>query len=297
MARRILLAWAWVVSILAAAPSASAQLSVGRDLLPTRSALARLGLERNWMALVPVSGAERLLSISLAERMFFAQTNLGNFFAYDAESGRLLWSAHLTRRSATAQPVSVNSRLVFMTSSNELFGIDRGTGRIVFKVNLGILPTSATACDEQHVMVGLSNGKLVAFQLYDPADKKKTLYEHPRDAWNWQTLGGPLTSRPLPAQQFVAFGGQDGKLYVALADLPQDMIPVMLYRIGTGGPITAPLGAYGTRTVLVPSTDKNVYAVDLFGAEVKWTYPSGAPVTQQPMAADEGVYVTNTAPC
>ena len=50
--------------------------------------------------------------------------------------------------------------------------------------------------------------------------------------------------------------------------MPSDLTAVMLYRIATGGEIAAPLGTYGTRTVLIPSADKNVYAVDLFGASV-----------------------------
>src|SRR4051812_43900402 len=114
MARRIALAW--VVAIVAA-PAARAQGPISRDLVPTRSATARVGLERHWLALVPVVGSERVLSISLAENLFFAQTNLANFYAYDAESGRLLWTAHLgpthlVRRSGMAQPASLNSRLV-----------------------------------------------------------------------------------------------------------------------------------------------------------------------------------------
>jgi hypothetical protein len=144
-------------------------------------------------------------------------------------------------------------------------------------------------------MVGLSNGKLVSYVLFDPADKRKVLYPQAREWWNWQTGRGALTSRPIPAQQFVAFGGQDGKLYVALSALPTDLIPAMLYRIATGGEIAAPLGAYGTRTILVPSGDNNVYAVDLFSASVSWVYPSGAPVLQEPLVADDDVYAVNTA--
>jgi outer membrane protein assembly factor BamB len=290
MVRRI--TSAWVLAILAVTP-AWAQIPISRDLVPNRTAMARLGLERNWMALVPVVGSERLLSISLAENMLFAQTNRANFYAYDAESGRLLWLAHLGSEAGAAQPASVNSRLVFVTNSNALYALDRQTGRVVWAQNLLTLPTSPTACDEQQVMVGLSNGKLVSFSLYDPLDKKKTLYETPRASWNWQTGGGALTSRPLPAQQIVAFGGRDGKLYAALSELPQDLVPVLLFRVSTGGEIFAPLGAYGTRTVLVPSADKNVYAVDLFTATVNWTYPSGAPVMQEPLAADDDVYAVN----
>jgi len=263
-------------------------------MIPTRTALARLGLEQNWMGFVPIVGTERLLSISIAENMFFAQTDKANFYAFDAESGRELWMATLGAASGSAQPASVNSRLVFVTNSNHLYGIDRRTGRVVWAYDLHTLATSSTACDEQQVMVGLANGKLASYVLYDRQDKRKTLYTMPRPWWNWQTGGhGAMTSRPLVAQQFVAFGGLDGKLYVALSELPSDLTAVMLYRIATGGEVAAPLGAYGTRTVLVPSGDNNVYAVDLFGASVTWTYPSGAPVLQEPLVADDDVYAVN----
>jgi outer membrane protein assembly factor BamB len=292
MARRYVLAW---VAAILAATTARGQMLYSRDLIPTRAALARLGLERHWMGFVPLTGAERVLSISIADTLFFAQTNKANFHVYDAESGRELWTVNLGSASATAQPASVNSRLVFVTNATQLFALDRPTGRFVWAADLHALPTSSTACDEQQVMVGLSNGKLASYVLYDPGDKRKVLYQEPRPWWNWQTSRGALTSRPLPAQQFVAFGGQDGKLYVALSALPVDLIPVMLYRIATGGEVAAPLGAYGTRTVLVPSGDNNVYAVDLFAAKVTWVYPSGAPVMQEPLAADDDVYAVNTA--
>ena len=276
MARRIALAW---VAALLATTAARAQMPYSADLIPTRTSLSRLGLERHWMGYVPLVGTERLLSISLAENLFFAQTNKANFYVFEAETGRMLWMVNLGRRAGTAQPASVNSRLVFVTSSTELYAMDRHTGRIIWAVDLHALPTSATACDEKQVMVGLSNGKLVSHQLYDPTDKKKTLFPKPRPAWNWQTGSGAMTSRPLPGQQFVVFGGHDGKLYVALSEVPSDFIAVMLYRIATGGEIAAPVGSYGTHTVLVPSGDNNVYAVDLFGASVSWIYPTGAACT------------------
>ena len=43
--------------------------------------------------------------------------------------------------------------------------------------------------------------------------------------------------------------------------------PTILFRIATGGPIGEGLGGYGTRTLLVPSGDNNLYAVDLFTAQ------------------------------
>jgi outer membrane protein assembly factor BamB len=207
----------------------------------------------------------------------------------------MLWTVNLGNQSATARPASVNSRLVFVTNATNLFALERNTGRLVWAADLHTLPTSPTACDEQQVMVGLANGKLESYVLYDPADKKRTLYDLPRSWWNWQTGKGALVSRPQPAEQFVAFGGEDGKLYVALSQLPVDLIPVMLFRIATGGEIAAPMGIYGTHMLLVPSGDNNLYAIDLFDASVKWLYPSGAPMLQEPLVAGDDVYVVNRA--
>src|SRR6478735_7308890 len=100
MVQRIAIAW---VAATLAVSTAQAQVPISRGLIPTRTAMARLGLERGWMALVPIAGTERLLSISLADGMIFAQTSMANFYAYDAESGRLLWLAHLGAQSATAR--------------------------------------------------------------------------------------------------------------------------------------------------------------------------------------------------
>src|SRR5512135_557505 len=140
------LALAWLLLSVVGSPTL-AQIPIHRDLLPTRTALARVGLERHWMALVPIVGSERLLGISIADGLLFAQTSYGNFFAYDAELGRQLWVAILGRRIGVARPASVNSRLVFVTNSNFLYALDRQTGRIVWAQNLYVVPTSATTCD------------------------------------------------------------------------------------------------------------------------------------------------------
>ena len=126
-------------------------------------------------------------------------------------------------------------------------------------------------------MIGLASGKLMAFDVANGST-----------VWNWQT-GGPILARPIPAIQLVAFASQDGKAYVALVDPA-----TMLYRFAAGGPISASMGTFGTRTLLIPSEDKNLYAIDLFTAETKWTFPSGAPILQEPLVANNDVYVVNS---
>jgi hypothetical protein len=276
--------------LVSAIAPARAQVPFGNNLVPTRTALARLGLERHWTGVVPLTGTERLIEISISDNLLFTHTNHANFSVYDAESGQFLWSANLGIQTGDALPASVNSYAVCVTNANYLFAFDRRTGRLIWRQLLDALPSSPTACDEDRVMVGLGSGKLVAYNL-KAKDKqgKPAVARSPTPAWNWQA-GGAIVAPPLPAGPVVAFGSLDGKVYVALAE-----VQTMLYRFVTGGEVAAPLGSYETRTLLIPSTDKNVYAMDLWTAEAKWSFPSGAPVKQTPLVADKDVYVVNEA--
>jgi outer membrane protein assembly factor BamB len=286
MSRRFVLAWA-VVALIGA--SSRAQSPFPRDLVPTRSSLARLGLERQWMAVVPLAGDEHLLGLSMANDLIFAQTDKGFFHAFNAESGQHLWASRLGMVTGRVRPASVNSFAVFVTNLNQLYALDRRTGVKLWQRELNSLPSSATACDEERVMVGLQTGKVYGFGLKITEDGRTRLSNQAIDVWNWQT-GATMETRPLPAGKFVVFGSDDGKIYVALADEHS-----MLYRIPTGGPIGQGFATHGTRTLLAPSGDNNLYAIDLFTAQVLWSHPSGAPIQQEPMVAGDDVFVVNTA--
>jgi outer membrane protein assembly factor BamB len=261
-----------------------------RDLIPGRASLERLGLERHWFGVIPLVETERLLRLSRSQDLLFAQTSYARLHTFDAETGRLLWSANLGERSGFARGVAANSWAVFVTNANMLYALDRGSGRPIWQTNLGTIPTSTPACDESRVMVGMTNGMIVAFSLKRLDDKgNEHIRDKPHPLWSYHA-GGPITTRPLPAETFVAYGGGDNKVWVVMADEPTP-----LFRIPTGGPIGEGLGGYGTRTLLVPSADKILYAVDLFTARVLWSFASGAPIVQEPLVADQDVLVINTA--
>lgn len=281
MPRRLILAWAVVA--LSALP-VKAQAPFPRDILPTRTTLGRLGLERQWAAVVPMTGDERLLGVSLADGLIFAQTNKGNFHTFDAETGSLNWSVRLGNVSSRIRPASVNSFAVFVTNVNYLVALDRRTGTRLWSTELPSLPSSSTACDEDRVMVGLASGKIYAFTLKTTKGGVERIAGEAIPAWNWQT-GGPVESRPLPAGKFVAFGSDDGKAYVSTA-----VEKSMLYRIATGGPIGAGFGTFGTRTLLVPSSDRNLYAVDLMTSQVLWTYAAGETLRQEPLVTGNDLF-------
>jgi outer membrane protein assembly factor BamB len=287
---RSLLCLGVILGTLVPGRSANAQRPFPTRLIPTRTALERVGLERHWFGVIPLVETERLLKISLGGDLLFAQTSYAMLHTYDAETGRPLWSAQLGERTGFARGVASNSFAVFVSNADKFYALDKSTGRLIWRHDLGRIPTSSPACDENRAMLGLKTGKIYAFELKVKDEKgKESILTKPLEAWNWQT-GGPMLTRPLPAENVVAFGSNDGKAYVVMA---YERTP--LFRIATGGPIGQGLGGYGTRTLLIPSADNNLYGVDLFTAKVNWTFASGAPIEQEPLVSDQDIYVINTA--
>lgn len=289
MPRRLALVWAFLIFGLSG-PPVQAQSIVPRDIIPTRTSLSRLGLERHWMTAVPLSGTERVLEISRSEDLFFVQTDQAMLHVYDAETGRHRWSAKLGERSPTARPVSSNSFAVFATNANIMLALDRGTGRVIWKVNLKNLPSSGTSCDEDRLLIGLNTGMINCYDLKEPQGKgPEKIRDRPSLTWNLKT-NGRVTTRPLLADRIVCMGSDDGRVYVNFSDEPTP-----LFRLPTGGPIGAELAHHGTRMLLAPSADDNLYAIDVFTAEMFWVFPSGAPIRQAPIVAGEEIFVINQA--
>ncbi len=261
------------------------------DQPPTRTALGRLGMEKAWLGFVPLGATESLLTLTLAEDLIIAQTDRANVIALDAESGQLLWTSNLGRPTSQAKPAAVNSDSVFATNANVLFQLDRGTGREVRSFQLEDFAASAPAANEEYVAVGTNGGKVMGFRVRDHRLDKPP-GQRPGFAFAWKSQS-TVTSRPIVTDRVLAFGSQDRRLFVATMDEPQEIV----YRYLTAGPIVANLGTYGNRTLLVPSTDNTLYAVDVFNPEdpkqVHWEFPTGAPVDQEPLIAGEDIYVIN----
>src|SRR5262249_33190382 len=161
---------------------------------------------------------------------------------------------------------------------NIIYALDRNDGRIKWSHVMEHLPASPTSCDENYVYVGLRAGKLIA---YDAKTGK--------ELWNYQSRDD-ISSRPEPAGRAVAFASPHGKLAARRSDMLRPLL-----RWTAAGPISAPLNALGVRTLLIPSQDKSLYALDLWTGETKWTFPTGAPILQEPLVAGDDIYVVNSA--
>ncbi len=287
MTRRQALALAATAAI--GVPATAQSIPLSRSLIPSRTGLSRLGLEKHWTSIVPLANsAEHVTTINLADTMLFAQTDAGNLYAYDAESGRFLWSVDLGNRSLDNRPVAVNSDLAFAANGRELHAIHRRTGRVVWTKTMDGTAVGTPVATEERVMLGMASGSLEAYNARDHTRDNPPGRSAGTFAWAFRTFG-PLTSRPVPTDKVTAFASQDGRLYVA-----QDNPPTVLFRYLTAGPISAGLATHGTRTLLVSSEDGTVYAVDLYNGETKWSLPTGAALKQRPLVAGDVAYSMNT---
>jgi outer membrane protein assembly factor BamB len=289
MLRRVALVWA---VFLGASSWCMGQGPLKAGSIPSRRALERLQLERQWMNVVPLGVGEQLVFFNVAGDQLFAQTSRGSLHAFDAESGRYQWGAKLETVNSNPLPVSANSNQVFVTALRTLHALDRATGRPIWKVETDGLASSATTCDEEYVTVGTRTGKLACYSVRDHSKDTPPGLSPGSFIWARQT-GGPLTSRALVTQRLVSFASEDHRVYTVAQTQDMTVKAQLIYRFLTGGPIRASLSGVGKRTLIVASEDFNVYGIDLFTADQRWVLPTGAPVDQEPIVAGNDVIIIN----
>jgi outer membrane protein assembly factor BamB len=297
MIRRLALAWAALGTLALAVPADGQPIDTHR-ILPDRTALGRVGLERPWFATVPLqSGLEQVnhLSLTTDGTQIFAQTTEANLYCYDSETGRMLWKANLGPASGLAQDVGTNSTLAFAINGNFIFALDRATGRQVWVERMEANATAPIVATDELVFIGEANGKLLAFSLVPSEDPRfqKQSGAPGGFAWNFST-NGPITAEPVPTQFVVAFASNGGRLYVARYDPPS-----ILHRSQDIGPLSASMGTYGTgpeSLLVVPSMNRNLYGINLFTGEQKWVFSTRSPIAAQPLVGGGDVTITRRVP-
>ena len=162
MFRRLVPLWVIVSTIVRLEGRRAPRCPSRVDLVPTRTALERLGLERQWFGVIPLVETERLMKITLAGDLLFAQTDYAIVHAFDAESGRLLWSAQLGERTGFARGVTANSFAVYRDQRQ--LSCTRSTGRPADRSGSTTWARSRRArrpATRICVMVGMTSGKVI----------------------------------------------------------------------------------------------------------------------------------------
>ena len=254
-----------LVLLTLAGPSVRAQIPFARDLIPSRTSLGRLGLERHWTAVVPLRETERLIRSQPQRRLCSSprRTRAACTFTTSRPasfSGRPTWASS----TPNARPVSSNSFAVFGTSADVLSALDRKTGRVLWRTHLGAIPTCGTVADEDRVIVGTMEGRVQSLQPegQERQGRGARSATPPAEEWGWQTRR-PDPHAPAVAEHVIAFGSSDGRVYVVMKDERTTLYPGPYRRARSA---TA-WGAMARGRLLIPSADNNLYAVDLLTAE------------------------------
>src|SRR5262249_22451535 len=135
----------------------------GPQLIPEQT-LNRYGLTRAWWSNGAINTQRDRLAFMVAdETHLFLQATSGVVTAFNADTGKFLWSRLFGAADRSIYPVTTNDELLFVLNGVKLFAVKKDTGDIVWQLGMPGMPASSVAADDQRVYVGFSDGSLYAF--------------------------------------------------------------------------------------------------------------------------------------
>jgi outer membrane protein assembly factor BamB len=313
------------LAILLAATTAAAQdpKLYSTPSLPSREVLDRLNLRMAWSASVPMDGRrDGFASIQFNNGQVIAQTRSGVISAFDAETGKALWSVTAGKAYDTSFPPTFNSKSVLVVNGVHLAAIDRNTGALQWQHRMLIGVSAAPVADEYQIYITAASGRVAAFQLPSPgavgaADPlgvgpgSVTNSTALKDSYRTEQRGAevPLAERevrPLPLWDtqtnrrldYSPAMTRDALFYVtakgdvfALGKYPLTGQAAEIYRFKLDRPLAVAPGYYD-ETAYIPTTDLQVFAISMTSGKMRWRYSAGAEVTRTPFTTDADMYVT-----
>jgi len=292
-----------IVGMMSVPRFATAQASVGRKI-PTRTGLAKLGLERHWFSTIPLSGgADRVENMNMAGpsgEYLFVQTSSGIVICYDSETGQRYWTAHLPGPLLQPSAISVNKTMAVAAVGQKIYGLELKSGTTIWQARLEDI-AEGTGVNEDVAAVALSNGKVQVFSVkarpvhtcgerHDPDNCALLKPEVGSYLYAWQA-NKAISSPPVVTNSFMTFASEDGKVYTASVKDRK-----ILHRIETKGPIKGYIGTHGYSQVIVGSEDHKLYCIDVFSPNdpsTNWVTPTPSPIDRGVLVAgDEAFTVT-----
>jgi len=294
------------------------------DLIPQGIAAAH-GLTRMWSVQVEIDRARSHVQNVLLDRgVLFVQTTAAMLHAFDAETGRPIWSGPRlvgNPRQPSMAP-AVNRRFVAVLNGTRLYVLNRVNGDLLWETELDGIPGSAPSLVDFRVMVPMLNGLIVAYRL-KPVEKQQELKPKgkgqapvvdttPPEALKLvQGHGTPLTCQstgeatapPLftsasEDEDMVAWPTRAGTLLIAAIPRVGNQF-IIRHRVlvgnGTAGGVAyrpadgkSPADA---GLVYVVSSEGFIRAVNERTGESTWEFPAAEAVTEPPVRVADNVYV------
>lgn len=202
--------------------------------------------------------------------LYFA--NDGTFYAVDATSGRVRWTADpawtpLIWRWSTSFQSAVSDGIVYFCAGHDLHAVDAAAGDELMRLDTGG-PASSPTVDDGRLYVG-AGSHLLALDMDDLTER-------------WRADSGDRIWFPVLHDDAVYVPNDAGTLSAIEAESGD-----IRWQYGTGGEFHSP-AAISDRTVVFGSHDGYVYAVDRATGSERWRYEVG------PGDAYEGMDATPT---
>lgn len=195
----------------------------------------------------------------------------GFLYSVNLENGRVSWKYEL-RNPMISRPTVSGGRVFVTTSDDTVYSFDAGTGKWLWHYRRRSSPTvtvlgaSSPLVDGNEVIVGLSDGYLIALSLPDGQLKwEKKLHQG--------TKFTDVDAHPVIMDGVIYTPSYDGALYALKRQGGQ-----ILWRFDSGGSKTVTMD--GTQLFL-PSTDGTFYSLNKDNSKLNWKFEldGGTPTT------------------
>lgn len=222
------------------------------------------------------------------EELSVPQTNLvvvtadGLVQNFDAETGKLHWSAPCGNTSAPAFPAALSAAGVAVVHGRNVYLLDWATGKQVRSVAARSKTSNAIAVAQGVGFVSDYVGNVTSYGLGPDADP-----------WSYVMLGHAVgQSVSFANQQYCAIASDAGYVYV----FTFDKTPSVWLRYETKSAIAGSL-ASGNNAVYVGTTGGSISKItaDSRLGNIAWEYRSSDPISAPALVAGDAVYVANEA--
>ncbi len=258
--------------------------------LPREVDLARHGLKLAWWGRAAIDPKrEKVDFVTVDEEMVFIRSTTGIITAFDAESGRRLWSTLVGRPNQQSfAPVS-NSDQMLISVGMSLYSLDKRNGTVVWELNLPKSPSASPAVDDDQVYIGMVDGSVYGFDLRITRElsrqRRLPEFSHLAQIWRYQTPS-EIVSPPISTSRSVCFASSSGSFY-SVATKEQRLI----FQFETDAKIMTPLGR-NENSILLASEDSRMFCLNQDNGQYRWAFTSAHPIRQQPRFFGNRIYVT-----
>jgi outer membrane protein assembly factor BamB len=263
--------------VLAVGASAAAQVLPSGLIDPV--AVRRFGLERQWASQVQLNPlADRVIRIDLYQGVLYVQTSASLLQAFEAETGKSLWTAHWGRPEYPSSPPAFSREHVGIVNGTRAYLASRADGALTWERVLAAAPAEGLAIGVERVFVPTYKGRIEAIGIADPKTTPKSLH-----------LNGRPTGQPLLTAKRLCIATRARSLY--LLD-PNDLAEGA--RVETTAIVEAPL-VYRAPHIFAASLDGYVYAIEEETGHVEWRASTATPIRLAPVLGLQDVFVVTEA--